>query len=182
MKTYDKCITCGIEIKQMPFAKYLRRWGYCVECCPKDIWQKVSKCKSPSKRKKRKEKIQCNGVTAKGKRCKHKGRWTGDDIYYCPAHVHQNNDPVTRKKTPKEVYAEDYLTSQHWKTLSSFIRKLYKNKCQMCGNKGWVVHHKTYRNRGNEYPEDLTLLCDKCHKAFHDSHKYNKKDHCFEIT
>lgn len=37
----------------------------------------------------------------------------------------------------------------------------------MCGGKGSHVHHKTYARIGNEYDEDLELLCMFCHDRKH---------------
>lgn len=76
----------------------------------------------------------------------------------------------------------DYLQTTHWGQVRSALLLLNGAKCQsiICqrveGEGYWWdsqrihVHHKTYRNRGNERYADLCLLCDVCHEAFHKYH------------
>lgn len=63
---------------------------------------------------------------------------------------------------------KDYLQTKEWKEKSKAIRQFYGNRCALCNSsKNLNVHHRTYKNRGNELPEDLILLCNSCHKKFH---------------
>lgn len=69
----------------------------------------------------------------------------------------------------KKLRYEDYLKSDHWK---NFKQKAIQNanyKCQLCGNKEekLSVHHNNYKNKGKETFDDVVVLCDKCHKKFH---------------
>lgn len=60
-----------------------------------------------------------------------------------------------------------YLSSKKWKQKRNEVINLQKS-CQSCGSKeNLQVHHKTYRNIGNELPEDLLLLCNSCHRKEH---------------
>ena len=64
---------------------------------------------------------------------------------------------------------KDYLKTEHWQKtrISALIKSGYK--CQLCGSTHNLnVHHNTYKNRGNEKPEDLIVLCKDCHAKFHD--------------
>lgn len=64
---------------------------------------------------------------------------------------------------------ERYLQTDHWKYLRKRKLRQASYKCQLCASKEDLsVHHNTYENRGNEKDEDLVVLCDKCHKKFHD--------------
>lgn len=62
---------------------------------------------------------------------------------------------------------KQYLLSNEW--LSIRLDILTSRKvCERCGSKKRLqVHHKHYRNIFNEEPEDLELLCDRCHKKEH---------------
>jgi len=64
-------------------------------------------------------------------------------------------------------YAE-YLQTTHWHFKRSDALKRSKYRCQLCNStKRLDVHHRTYENLGNEEPEDLIVLCRKCHEHFH---------------
>jgi DNA-binding Lrp family transcriptional regulator len=66
-------------------------------------------------------------------------------------------------------YAE-YLKSDKWKKIARKIRDKYDYKCAECSSTiDLNVHHKTYQHIGNEqkHLDDLTLLCNKCHKQVH---------------
>lgn len=72
----------------------------------------------------------------------------------------------------KQSHAE-YLASDHWQDL----RKRYLSEqpwCERCEMPRWLapiaygqdlhVHHKNYRNYGEETWEDLEALCRRCHE------------------
>lgn len=65
---------------------------------------------------------------------------------------------------------KDYLKTYDWNETRKIVLKEANYKCQLCGAKNVKlnVHHNTYENIGNEYREDLVVLCDDCHKKFHD--------------
>ena len=62
----------------------------------------------------------------------------------------------------------DYLKSEHWHcTRGNALRQGYST-CIRCGKGTELnVHHLTYDNIGEERPEDLTVLCNDCHKQEH---------------
>jgi hypothetical protein len=77
---------------------------------------------------------------------------TIDRIQQCPA---------------KQKYME-YLVSPHWQELRVQTIAERGNKCERCGGEVKIdLHHKTYKNKGHEKPEDLILLCRKCHEKQH---------------
>lgn len=76
------------------------------------------------------------------------------------------------EKSKKEEYHE-YLQSEKWKKKAARKRKQAGNKCQLC-NRGDItlhVHHRTYENIYKEKLADLIVLCENCHKMYHDSNK-----------
>lgn len=64
---------------------------------------------------------------------------------------------------------KDYLKTYDWNETRKIVLKEANYKCQLCGAKNVKlnVHHNTYENIGHEYREDLVVLCDDCHKKFH---------------
>lgn len=66
----------------------------------------------------------------------------------------------------------DYLRSDHWKRTRKDALERVNYRCQLCNKEGSLhVHHRTYERRGEERPEDLTVLCADCHKMFHDNRR-----------
>lgn len=86
-----------------------------------------------------------------------------------PFHETRGFDPVPSSFTDIRVRYEDYIKSPEWKQKSDDAKARAGFKCQLCGNrKELTTHHNTYRNLGHEPPEDLIVLCWKCHKTFHE--------------
>lgn len=62
----------------------------------------------------------------------------------------------------------EYLRSEHWRERRKGAMERAGHRCQVCNSSGPLdVHHRTYARRGCELPEDLTVLCRKCHETFH---------------
>ena len=68
----------------------------------------------------------------------------------------------------------EYLKSATWQDIRSDILKRDNHTCQWCKNPGSDVHHLTYKNWGNEKPEDLITLCRACHDRHHSNKKTTK--------
>lgn len=63
-----------------------------------------------------------------------------------------------------------YLQTEHWQNVRSSALKRARFRCQVCcSGQRLQVHHRTYVRRGEELPEDLTVLCSKCHGVFHET-------------
>lgn len=69
-------------------------------------------------------------------------------------------------KTKEEEYKE-YIASPIWKRKREDALERARYECEECGmHKGarrLEVHHLTYERFKNERPEDLKVLCEKCH-------------------
>ncbi len=85
----------------------------------------------------------------------------GDYLYY---------DIDVIKKSLCNLQYDVFLQTPYWKYVATRARKRADFKCQLCNNKGYHVHHKTYENHGDElnHLKDLVVLCSKCHEKFHD--------------
>jgi len=58
-----------------------------------------------------------------------------------------------------------YLRTQAWQSKRKAALKRAGYKCQKCSDKYRLdVHHKTYERLGFERPDDLLVLCHKCHE------------------
>jgi 5-methylcytosine-specific restriction endonuclease McrA len=76
------------------------------------------------------------------------------------------------KKRPKY---KQYMKSRTWKSKRKGALRRALDRCQICyTNKETLhVHHRTYSRLGREKASDLIVLCETCHKLFHE-HKRMK--------
>ncbi len=66
-----------------------------------------------------------------------------------------------------KVYS-DYLNSKEWAEIRIELFTVRGKKCERCSSKKKLhVHHKHYKNIFHEEPEDLEILCSKCHEKEH---------------
>lgn len=66
---------------------------------------------------------------------------------------------------PPDYY--EYIHSQEWQCRAEAAKARAGYRCQVCnGTKRLEAHHRTYENLGHEPPEDITVLCHKCHEIF----------------
>jgi len=67
----------------------------------------------------------------------------------------------------------EYLQTRHWHELRSHALWLAGYRCAICGRLATEtelhVHHKHYDSLGEERPEDLTVLCSRCHAIFEEA-------------
>ena len=71
-------------------------------------------------------------------------------------------------RTLREMPYPEYLLTTHWQWTR--YRKLAQAgyRCERChGTAMLEVHHKTYERIGQERMDDLTVLCDRCHRMIH---------------
>lgn len=62
----------------------------------------------------------------------------------------------------------DYLRSNGWMQKREYVLRRAGYRCQVCNREDRLeVHHRTYDRLGHEHPTDLTVLCRRCHQAFH---------------
>jgi hypothetical protein len=62
---------------------------------------------------------------------------------------------------------DDYYQSTHWEILRSELRL---GRCAMCHRTdvATTLHHRTYERMGQERADDLTEICRRCHRYYHD--------------
>jgi hypothetical protein len=75
--------------------------------------------------------------------------------------------PTGSSSRRRESYAT-YLRSPEWKARRQQALERAGHRCQICNRSDRLeVHHRSYRNIFNESPDDLTVLCARCHRKFH---------------
>ena len=84
---------------------------------------------------------------------------------------------------------EEYLKSDYWYYLKRFYKDPKGRKegiqrsyfvCEQCGSYETTnlhLHHRTYKNYGNENKNELTKICYKCHSEIHKNEILSKKDY-----
>jgi len=66
----------------------------------------------------------------------------------------------------------EYLQTDHWREVRRRAQKRAGFRCEICNNpEGIQVHHRTYERRGEERNDDLIVLCENCHRTFHENGK-----------
>jgi HNH endonuclease len=71
-----------------------------------------------------------------------------------------------RKQRQREY--RQYLRSEGWKLRRQVALDRAGGFCEDCGaRESFEVHHRTYKRKGNERPEDLVAVCRRCHKERH---------------
>ncbi len=82
-------------------------------------------------------------------------------------------DPFTALEnliTPdlKTMEYRAYLATPHWQRIRQGALARAAYKCILCdGTSNLNVHHKNYERRGQERPDDLIVLCKRCHQTHH---------------
>lgn len=82
---------------------------------------------------------------------------------------------------PKEVseYKKKYLKylkSEKWANIRLDLFLCRGEKCELCERKNKLqIHHLTYDRIFNEEPEDLVILCSRCHRNQHPVEQIKKR-------
>ena len=68
----------------------------------------------------------------------------------------------------KRLY-QIYIRSSAWQQSTARLQCINRaqGRCEVCNRKGRHVHHITYKNIGNESPNDLLYVCLSCHEYLH---------------
>lgn len=98
-----------------------------------------------------------------------------DGCSYLISHAAPPPDPSRLVKPTPERVAElvampyrRYLQTPEWREKRRVEIAAAEHRCRRCGAHGPLeLHHLTYRNLGNEPPEDLVVLCVTCHQEAH---------------
>lgn len=74
-----------------------------------------------------------------------------------------------KKSEPKttKIDYENYIKSEAWYAKRAKVLERDKYICQGCGGTATQVHHKTYKNLGEEFLFELMSVCKPCHERIH---------------
>lgn len=71
-----------------------------------------------------------------------------------------------------EWYGKFYLRCRWWRDFRSRTIKSRGDMCEECHSReGLRLHHNSYERLFEELPEDVTVLCLKCHRGRHGGHR-----------
>ena len=71
------------------------------------------------------------------------------------------------RKQGQDEYRQ-YLRSDGWKQRRQVALDRARGFCEDCGaRENFEVHHRTYKRKGNERPNDLVAVCRRCHEERH---------------
>ena len=103
----------------------------------------------------------------------------GDDVIYFShlSSLCQSADEERIASVIRSMRYKDFLQSPYWKAIARYAKNYVSSKCSLCGSQERLsVHHRNYENHGYEHRKevvmkDLIVLCDDCHKKFHNKLK-----------
>jgi len=83
----------------------------------------------------------------------------------------------TSKLSKKQKAYNKFIQSPEWQAIRVNLFSIRGKKCEQCDSVDRInVHHKTYKRfGGKENPEDLLILCNKCHAIIHKKKPAKKK-------
>lgn len=107
---------------------------------------------------------------------------------YCPICVESRNNAnrahwelqalheECRRGELRDMPYREYLRSPEWQETRAARLKAARFSCQVCNTSRarLNVHHRTYERRGHELASDLIVLCEDCHRLFHEQGKLAK--------
>ncbi len=99
-------------------------------------------------------------------------RWIDQPLHRLIADARDSRQPSEDEwvaiNARRGVPYRDYLHTDEWQQRRRFLFRRVGYRCQICnGGSRLEVHHRTYDRLGKERVDDLTVLCDECHRAFH---------------
>jgi 5-methylcytosine-specific restriction endonuclease McrA len=94
--------------------------------------------------------------------------------------------PLPRRTVDRDGYAE-YIRSEAWQEVRRrFWASKLPKECYCCGREDGPMdlHHRTYKNLGNERLMDLVPLCRDCHLTVHEMvrRRYGRTAHLWGMT
>lgn len=80
----------------------------------------------------------------------------------------KRNKAYPTASTVKRMNYIKYINSAGWSKRRKEYLDTHPNNCVICGiSKNLHLHHKTYKNLGDELDEDLMLVCENHHIEIH---------------
>lgn len=85
----------------------------------------------------------------------------------------ENAAEETRLRELQTMPYPEYLKIPEWESRKAQHLKSTGYRCQVCNSSNIPlhVHHRTYERRGYENFKDLIVLCEECHRLYHEKGK-----------
>jgi hypothetical protein len=76
---------------------------------------------------------------------------------------------LARRAQLKRMPFSEYRVTPEWQSKRTQMLSRAGYRCQTCGERDTRldVHHNSYERYGDELPQDLVVLCRRCHELFH---------------
>lgn len=85
--------------------------------------------------------------------------------------------PGDRQRDLRIMPYGEYLRTPEWQEKKWIALENAAYRCQVCNTpRNLNVHHRTYKRRGHELERDLTVLCEDCHRLFHEHGRLHPED------
>ena len=103
-----------------------------------------------------------------------------------PAELHKHcagRSWLKKRKGARHSWRHDYnwhIGSAEWKRFRCDVIKQRGNRCQRCGqvSAALELHHLHYHSLRSERPEDVLLLCPRCHKGADEARAAKSRPSC----
>lgn len=104
--------------------------------------------------------------------CKYQAEIRGMNWYDVYTEINRKQDEETQRREAENISHKEkyraYLLSPAWRDFRGRVMKDRGDACEKCGSEHQLqIHHLTYDRIFNEEPEDVQVLCRKCHKKEH---------------
>ena len=101
----------------------------------------------------------------------------------CAARYWRKMQEVSPDSRVRHSWMHDYnghIGSAKWERFRREVIEQRGNRCERCGHVSAYLelHHKHYHSLGNEQPEDVELLCPKCHKGADEARAAKSRAKC----
>lgn len=90
----------------------------------------------------------------------------------------ERNAYYERSRELQAMTYQEYLKSPEWDEIRKEQLRRAGYRCQVCDarNVPLHVHHRTYDRRGHERYGDLLVLCENCHRLYHEQGKLREPE------
>jgi ribosomal protein S14 len=101
----------------------------------------------------------------------------------CAARYWRKMQEVSPDSRVRHSWMHDYnghIGSAKWERFRREVIEQRRNRCERCGHVSAYLelHHKHYDSLGNEQPEDVELLCPKCHRGADEARAAKSRAKC----
>ncbi len=83
--------------------------------------------------------------------------------------------PSMTRYYSSDIDYNEYIKSPEWRSRANAAKQRAGYRCRICNRHQTEIplhaHHRTYERLGHELPDDITVLCEDCHRLY-EQHKH----------